>query len=256
MSPDHGPLVEDRSDRDGGPPHGWNRCDRHSIVGVDQIHERPGHPGIAPGGFTESTYKVAGVTDDDGVVDAGFSMGQCRGRTGFDLTALLRRRSVAETDRVLVVYGDPPRMDLLDARGGSLRKTFSLTSQNQSSFQLALKGGLGQCLGGHVAIQEARFVYIRNLSEFSAALRGGQYSRVVYYGHALSGVNVLLPGIGSNIAPFHIAGLLKGSSIKHFDILGCSGASIAGELATLVSKDIKKLTIDQQALLHYDGQMQ
>jgi hypothetical protein len=101
---------------------------------------------------------------------------------------------------------------------------------------------------------------------------------VVYYGHALSGVNVLLPGVGSNIAPFHIAGLLKGSTIKHFDILGCSGASIAGELATLVSKStrigylrnkrqdnievdpatlmVKNLTIDQQALLHYDGQVQ
>ena len=80
-------------------------------------------------------------------------------------------------------------------------------------------------------------MYIRNLSEFSAALRGGQYSRVVYCGHALSGVNVLLPDVGSNIAPFHIAGLLKGSSVKHFDILGCGGGSIAGELATLVSKD-------------------
>jgi hypothetical protein len=75
-----------------------------------------------------------------------------------------------------------------------------------------------------------------------------------------------------------MASLLKGASIKHFDILGCSGASIAGELATLVPRGIrigylrnrrqdnievdpatlmvKKLTIDPQTLFHYDGQMQ
>jgi hypothetical protein len=186
------------------------------------------------------------------------------------------KTSGGEGSGVLVVYGDPPLMPLKDEQGRKLNKTFTLRPGNERSFRLALEGALVTFLGAHVNVKNATYRRIRSRQEFVRAIKSGHFSHVIYYGHALSNVNVLLPATGSNIAPFQIADVLKESGVRHFDILGCSGASIAAETATLVSSNIqvgylmakrednlevdprtmtvKRMTIDPQALRHFAGQ--
>jgi hypothetical protein len=88
-------------------------------------------------------------------------------------------------------------------------------------------------LGSDAVVAGARFVFIRSAADFEAAVRSAQYTHVVYYGHALDGENALLPAKGSKIDVPTLARALTGTSVAHFDILGCRSTSIAAQLATL-----------------------
>jgi len=115
---------------------------------------------------------------------------------------------------------------------------------------------------------------IRSAGEFSAAVRRGQFAHVIYYGHALSGENALLPAAGQRITPRQLAQALSGTSVTHFDILGCRSMSVAGELSTLLPQvrvghlrsarednvetdlktgEVRALRIDSQPLFHFES---
>jgi hypothetical protein len=174
---------------------------------------------------------------------------------------------------VLVVYGEPPSMELLDSAGRKLGR-FALGSENRASFETALRRALAEFLGGHAGVSAARFVFIRNAAEFAASIRSGSFGHVIYYGHALVGTNTLLPSIGHSITPWQLFNSLKGSTVRHFDILGCSSASIAAQLATDLpalrvgnlraarednievnptTKQVVRLKIDPQPVYHFGG---
>jgi hypothetical protein len=72
---------------------------------------------------------------------------------------------------VLVVYGVPPEMKLLDPSGRSLGRTFELTRSNQASFEIALRRALAPFLRDHVSLANARMIFIRDASEMMAAVR-------------------------------------------------------------------------------------
>lgn len=108
---------------------------------------------------------------------------------------------------------------------------FALTEANRTSFEVALRRGLAAFLGEHVSLVGARMVHIRDIFEFADALAKYPARRVIYYGHAIAENKVLVPALGRSIAPFHIVNALKKAHVRDFDILGCSGASIAAEVA-------------------------
>lgn len=172
---------------------------------------------------------------------------------------------------VLVVYGVPPNMRLRDAAGREVG-TLSLTRSNRPSFETALNRALAAFVGIDGAVAGARLVFIQNAADFAAAVRGGHFAQVIYYGHPLSGENVLLPAAGQRITARQLAQALGGTSVTHFDILGCRSMSIAGELSTLVpnirigylrssreddvetdlrTNQVRNLRIEAQPLFHF-----
>jgi hypothetical protein len=140
----------------------------------------------------------------------------------------------AANPRVLAVYGVPPDMPLQDAAAKSIGKTFSLTTVNRASFESALKQGLSGFVGGDAPLAGARFVFIRGLPDLSAAGRSGEWTHVIYYGHAAERENALIPGPGQRISATQLAGLFRGSAVTHVDILGCRSLSIAAELSAML----------------------
>jgi len=163
-------------------------------------------------------------------------------------------------------------MALSDAGGSPLVKTFELTSHNRDSFEPALRQALTAFVKGDTVVQGARFAFIHNASDLSAAVRSAPYTHVVYYGHALEGVNALLPTAGNRIAVAQLAQALAGTPVAHLDLLGCQSASIAADLSTVLpgirigylrSKRIDnvecdprtlqviRMTIDPQTIFHF-----
>jgi len=174
--------------------------------------------------------------------------------------------------RTLVVYGVPAKMALHDVAGTALGKTFVLTEHNRDSFEPALRQALIAFAKGDATLSGARFVFIRDASDFAAAVKSAPYTQVVYYGHALEGVNALLPRAGNRISAAQLAQALAGTPVAHLDLLGCQSASIAAELATLVphvrigylrskridniecdprTVQVVRMTIDPQAIFHF-----
>jgi hypothetical protein len=182
-------------------------------------------------------------------------------------------RTTVPAHSVLVVYGVPPRMRLSDAAGREVG-TFSLKDSNRESFEAALRSALATFVGTDASVSGARFVFIRNSADFAAAVRSAQYAHVIYYGHALLGENVLLPTANQRITTRQLAQALAGTSINHFDILGCRSASLAAELSTLLPKirvgnlrsarednveadprtlQVIRLMIDRQPVFHFEA---
>jgi hypothetical protein len=117
-------------------------------------------------------------------------------------------------------------------------------------------------------------VFVKTAQDFHAAVRASRVRRVIYYGHALSGINRLVPSLGQSIAPWQLADALKNTKVSDFDILGCMSASIAAELSTVLSSikigylrnarqdnivadpsnlRVKGLVIDPQPLYHFQS---
>jgi len=176
--------------------------------------------------------------------------------------------------RTLVVYGVPAKMALYTATGTPLGKTFVLTALNRDSFEPALRQALIAFVKGDATLQGARFVFIHNASDLSAAVKSAPYTHVVYYGHALEGVNALLPKAGNRITVAQLTQALAGTPVAHLDLLGCQSASMAAELATLLPRlrigylrskridnvecdprtvQVIRMTIDPQAIFHFGG---
>lgn len=153
-------------------------------------------------------------------------------------------------------------------------KTFELTSRNKDSFEVALRQALNVFMKGDAIISGVRMTFIRDASDFAAAVRSASYTQIVYYGHALEGVNALLPTGTNRVSAKDLASALTGTTVKHFDILGCQSASIAAELSTLLAKVrvgnlrvkrfdnvicdprsllVTSLTIDPQPIFHFEG---
>jgi len=174
---------------------------------------------------------------------------------------------------VLVVYGVPPKMKLRDAAGREVG-TFSLTRSNRQSFETALRRALAAFVGTDATVTGARFVFVGSAAAFSAAVRGGQFAHVIYYGHALADENALLPAAGQRITAPQLAQALSGTSVRHLDILGCRSMSLAGELSTMLPQvrighlrsprednveadprtlQVRNLDIDRQPLFHFEG---
>lgn len=137
---------------------------------------------------------------------------------------------------VLVLYGDPPNMTFTDASGRIVSTGFALTSQNQSSFEKALMRALASYFGAQVRMAKARFVRIRNATDFFSAVKEHDPAHLIYYGHALTESNTLLPMIGRSITAWQISNALKAKSVRHFDILGCTTVSLAAELSIALPK--------------------
>jgi hypothetical protein len=176
--------------------------------------------------------------------------------------------------RVLVVYGVPARMKLTDAANKDIGKTFVLTKSNRESFEPALRNALTVFMGSDAVVPGARFVFIRGAGDFEAAVRSAEYTHVIYYGHALDGETALLPAKGSKFDADGLARALKGTTVTHFDILGCRSTSIAAQLSTMLpgvrigylraarednveadprNLQVISLSIDRQTVLHYGG---
>jgi hypothetical protein len=178
----------------------------------------------------------------------------------------------AAPSAVLCIYGVPPTMPLKDAAGRSTGQTFTLTHANKASFERALRYALAAFVGGDAGMMGARFVFVRDISQISAAVRSGAYTQLVYYGHADQNTNALIPAPGVRITPGQLASALAGTKIAHVDILGCRSVSFAAELATLAPKlrsgyltakrfdnieinlqtmQVVGISIDRQLLLHF-----
>lgn len=174
---------------------------------------------------------------------------------------------------VLVVYGTPPTMKLLDSSGRSIGTMFELTRFNHASFETALRRALAPFLRDHVGVANARMVFIRDASNLGAAVKTYAPHKVIYYGHAIADTKVLLPSLGKSITTWQLMNILKGSSVADFDILGCSSVGIAAELALNMSStrigylrnarrdnivtdpitlQVKALVIEPQPLYHFE----
>jgi hypothetical protein len=132
---------------------------------------------------------------------------------------------------VLVVYGDPPTPPLEDSTGRPLGNNLALTGGNQVSFERALRLALAGYFGAHVSMANAKLIRIASAADFINTVKREKFNHLIYYGHALLGTNALLPSIGKNISGWQITDALKGTSVKHFDLLGCETASLAAELS-------------------------
>jgi hypothetical protein len=177
---------------------------------------------------------------------------------------------------VLVIYGVPPAMDLVDAAGKVQMGTFEkLTKDNRHSFEVALRHALAAFVKDDASVLGARFVFVRSGAGMAAALKSGAYTQVIYYGHALEGgANGLVPDGDPDHAVYtsELARALQGTTVTHFDILGCMSASLAAELFTVMPKlrigylradrhdvlevsprthQVISMTIEPQKLFHY-----
>ena len=137
---------------------------------------------------------------------------------------------------VLVVYGDPPTPPLEDSTGRPLGKNLVLNRANQASFERALRSALAQYFGSHVSLATARVIRIGSAVDFAATIKRESFTHLIYYGHALLGANALLPSLGKNISGWQLANALKGTAIKHFDLLGCETTSLAAELSVALPR--------------------
>lgn len=172
------------------------------------------------------------------------------------------------------MYGDPPKMALFDERGRKVSHAFELTASNLLSFQNALRRALAAFLGTHLEVAGAELVRLKDAETFVRVVKSGHYSHVIYYGHAIKELNILLPALGQNLTPSRMAQALKESSVEHFDILGYEGATIAAELSPQVPKirvgylpakreddvdvdvatlRVRSLTIQPQTIQHFGG---
>ena len=139
---------------------------------------------------------------------------------------------IADTaSRALVVYGIPPNPPLKDETGRDLGKQFELSRSNRLSFEVALRRGLSKFLRTHVELAMARLVFVRSASDLATAIQNNHPTRLIYYGHALPGASALLPSLGHAIEPWALVKMLRGSSVRDFDILGCSSTSIAAAVS-------------------------
>jgi hypothetical protein len=137
----------------------------------------------------------------------------------------------ATESRVLVVYGIPPSPLLTDGAMRSLGKRFDLRPSNQYSFEAALRRALSKFLKTHVELATARFVFVRNAAELAKAIENNRPTRLIYYGHSLTGGSALFPSIGHSVEPWALINMLRGSSVRDFDILGCNSTSIAAAIS-------------------------
>jgi hypothetical protein len=181
--------------------------------------------------------------------------------------------SAIATPTFLIIYGIPPEFEVFDAQGRSLGKKFQLNKSNKTSFETALKIALGAFLGSHADLARANIVHIRNAEDTAKQIKNATANtHVVYYGHAIAEEKKLAPSKGERITVDQLARMLKGSSISHFDLLGCSSVGIAAELAIsipgisfggLMNKrsddfevdhrtlQVRKMSIAKQEFLHF-----
>jgi hypothetical protein len=174
----------------------------------------------------------------------------------------------------LVLYGDPPAFKLRDSAGRVVSNAFVLSQSNQRSFEVALMKALAAYFGPHVQLSTARLVRIHDATSFTQEVKKFNPSHLVYYGHALDGTNALLPALGKSITAWQITNTIKGTAIRHLDLLGCSTVSLAADLATalpkvsfghlrvtrfdnievdLHSRQVKNVVIDRSHLYHFGG---
>jgi hypothetical protein len=139
--------------------------------------------------------------------------------------------TVPSESSVLVVYGIPPSPPLKDWTGRNLGKRFELTRSNQLSFEGALRRALAGFLRAHIDLSTAHLVFVRDATEFATAVVTYGPTRLIYYGHAMTESNALLLSIGHSIEPWALVKMLRGSRVRDFDILGCSGTSIAATIS-------------------------
>ena len=99
-----------------------------------------------------------------------------------------------------------------------------------------MRRALSGFLKTHVDLATARFVFVRSAPELSAAIESSRPTRLIYYGHAMTGSNALLPALGRSIEPWALIKMLRGSNVRDFDILGCSGTSIAAAISVELPK--------------------
>lgn len=139
----------------------------------------------------------------------------------------------------LVAYGMPQKnIALRSATGAPLHKTLHFDSKNftekvRDDFEKALRVALQRFIASEVPdVSQAKFLFTPDIKTLSMALATRRYDRVIYYGHALADGVTLAP-LQRITAP-QIAHALKGSGVKHVDILGCDSSSIGALLATLV----------------------
>jgi hypothetical protein len=137
-----------------------------------------------------------------------------------------------EREAVLIVYGDPPAASLEDSTGRPIGKPLTISPRNQPSFENALRRAMAKYFGAHVRMANARLIRISSAADFVGAVKRGQFTHVVYYGHAVLGANALLPSLGKNISGWQLADALKHTAVKHFDMLGCETMSLGAELST------------------------
>lgn len=126
-------------------------------------------------------------------------------------------------------------------------------------------------MAGEVAdIGRADFAFVTDARSLAQALRGGPYTHVVYYGHAVDDGATLKPL--KEIDVKQITDALSGTNVVHIDILGCSSASFAAKLVLSVPKltagsfltkrlddidvdmatmQLKRLIIERQPLHHF-----
>lgn len=149
-----------------------------------------------------------------------------------------------------------------------------LTQANQRSLEAALMRALSAYLGHHVQLTTARLVRVRDATSFAQQVKTFNPTHLIYYGHALDGSNALLPALGKSVTAWQLQNAIKGTAVRHVDLLGCSTVSLAAELAValpkvsfghlrvarfdnievdLHSRQVKSIVIDRSPLYHFGG---
>ena len=173
----------------------------------------------------------------------------------------------------LVLYGIPPEFVVSDAQGRSLGKKFQLDKSNKGSFETALRIALGAFFAKHADMDRARMVFVRTAGDVAKAVKAANSNtHIVYYGHAIAEDKKLAPSKGQRITIDQLSRMLKGSSISHFDFLGCSSVGIAADLSIAIpgvrfgglmnkrndefevefrTLQVRKMAITKQEFLHF-----
>jgi hypothetical protein len=145
----------------------------------------------------------------------------------------------APVKSVLVAYGLPPnRVHLFSATGRDLHTEWkfdptTFNGRTRQMFEQLLRTALNSFLMSEVPeIAHAHYRFITSAGELRAALHGGRYTHIVYYGHAVDD--------GATLKPLHkitvteLRHLLQGSGVDHIDLLGCKSTTFASQLASVM----------------------
>ena len=146
---------------------------------------------------------------------------------------------------VLVAYGVPPnKIKLFSSTGVNLHQTWqfepkTFTGPARENFERLLRSALMAFVALEVPYEvpdlaKTDFRFVPDIQTLGSLLARGRYSRLIYYGHALTDGVTLLPL--HRITAQQLAQALEGSSVQHLDLFGCNSSAIGALLSSLLPR--------------------
>lgn len=177
--------------------------------------------------------------------------------------------------KILVAYGVPqqkiPLTDIAGRPSGVLHfDPKSFKNAVRANFEAKLRLAITEFLRKEVPdIAHADYRFVPSATTLATVIKSGGYTHVVYYGHAVIQRKSLHPL--KEITGVQLKHAFAGSTVKHFDIIGCQAGAIAAQLAVDVpgldvgylrgqrlddfevdgSKQLRKITIVPETVFHF-----